>query len=85
MDNINTNINSNKLFLTKYQPQLFEQFNINSSVIETLNELIKLNKLNILFIGDVGTGKTTFLNALIREYYKGILPEVYIPNMLPIN
>lgn len=85
MDNINTNINSNKLFLSKYQPQLFEQFNINSSVIETLNELIKLNKLNILFIGDVGTGKTTFLNALIREYYKGISPEVYVPNMLPIN
>jgi DNA polymerase III delta prime subunit len=79
------NINSNKLFLTKYQPQLFEQFNINSSVIDTLNELIKLNKLNILFIGDVGTGKTTFLNALVREYYKGISPEVYIPNMLPIN
>ena len=33
MDNINIfnkeNMNSNKLFLTKYQPQLFEQFNIN--------------------------------------------------------
>jgi len=85
MDNINININSNKLFLTKYQPQLFEEFNINSSVIDTLNELIKLNKLNILFIGDIGTGKTTFLNALVREYYKGISPEVYISNMLPIN
>ena len=89
MDNINIfnkeNMNSNKLFLTKYQPQLFEQFNINSSVIDTLTELIKLNKLNILFIGDIGTGKTTFLNALIREYYKGIPSEYYVSNILQIN
>jgi len=89
MDNINIfnkeNVNSNKLFLTKYQPQLFEQFNINSSVIDTLTELIKLNKLNILFIGDIGTGKTTFLNALIREYYKGIPSESYVSNILQIN
>ena len=89
MDNINIfnkeNMNSNKLFLTKYQPQLFEQFNINSSVIDTLTELIKLNKLNILFIGDIGTGKTTFLNALIREYYKGIPSESYVSNILQIN
>lgn len=89
MDNINIfnkeNMNSNKLFLTKYQPQLFEQFNINSSVIDTLIELIKLNKLNILFIGDIGTGKTTFLNALIREYYKGIPSESYVSNILQIN
>ena len=46
------NINENNLFLTKYQPQLLEHFNINSSVIDTLYELVKLNNLNILFIGD---------------------------------
>lgn len=90
MDNISIfnseNINeSNKLFLTKYQPRLFEHFSIESSIIDTLNELIKLNKLNILFIGDIGTGKTTFLNALIREYYKGIPFESYLNNLLPIN
>jgi DNA polymerase III delta prime subunit len=76
---------SNRLFLSKYQPRLFEQFNNDSSIINTLNELIKLNKLNILFIGDIGTGKTTFLNALIREYYKGISFELYLNNLLPIN
>ena len=88
MENINhiENINdSNKLFLSKYQPQLLEHFTINSSVINTLYELIKLNKLNILFIGDVGTGKTTFLNALIREYYKNIPTNLYSSNILPIN
>lgn len=81
----NSENNSNKLFLTKYQPQLLEHFNINSSVINTLYELIKLNKLNILFIGDVGTGKTTILNALIREYYKDVPTNLYSSNILPIN
>lgn len=84
-ENINININSNKLFLAKYQPRLFEHFNINLPIINTLNELIKLNKLNILFIGDIGTGKTTFSNALIREYYKGVPDDVYASNILPIN
>jgi DNA polymerase III delta prime subunit len=90
MDNISIfnseNINyTNKLFLTKYQPHFLDNFNVNSSVIDTLYELIKLNKLNILFIGDIGTGKTTFLNALIREYYKGIPVDLYLSNILPIN
>lgn len=79
------NNDENKLFLTKYQPQFLEQFNINSSIIDTLQELVKLNKLNILFVGDVGTGKTTILNALIREYYKEIPTHLYSSNILPIN
>lgn len=79
------NINENNLFLTKYQPQLLEHFNINSSVIDTLYELVKLNNLNILFIGDVGTGKTTILNSLIKEYYKEIPTHLYSSNILPIN
>jgi DNA polymerase III delta prime subunit len=85
LNNINRMDSTNKLFLSKYQPQLLEHFTINSSVICTLHELIKLNKLNILFIGDVGTGKTTFLNALIREYYKDIPINLYSSNILPIN
>ena len=28
-----------------------------------------MNNLNILFIGDSGTGKTSLLQATIREYY----------------
>ena len=90
-DNINDDTTQNKnfsnenLFLTKYQPQLLEHFNINSSIVDTLRELIKLNRLNILFIGDVGTGKTTILNALIREYYKGIPCTLHSSNILPIN
>ena len=57
------------LFLNKYQPTYFSDFETDNEMIEILNTLININNLNILFIGDIGCGKTAFLNAVIREYY----------------
>jgi DNA polymerase III delta prime subunit len=57
------------LFLNKYQPTYFNDFETDSEMLEILNALININNLNILFIGDIGCGKTAFLNAVIREYY----------------
>jgi DNA polymerase III delta prime subunit len=50
-----------------------------------LNTLIKIDDLNILFIGDMASGKTSILNALIREYYNGFSPKDYEENVLYIN
>ena len=58
------------LFLNKYQPTCFNDFETDSEMIDILNTLININNLNILFIGDIGCGKTAFLNAVICEYYK---------------
>jgi DNA polymerase III delta prime subunit len=44
-----------------------------------------MNNLNILFIGDIGCGKTAFLNAVIKEYYSGLPPTQYDDNILHIN
>jgi DNA polymerase III delta prime subunit len=54
-------------------------------MIDILNTLIKMDNLNILFIGDIGSGKTTFLNAAIKEYYKNYTPNQYQDNILHIN
>ena len=75
----------NTLFLNKYQPLYFDDFVIDNELIEVLNALIKMNNLNILFIGDTGSGKTTFLNAVIREYYREYSPTQYQDNILYIN
>ncbi len=76
---------SQQLFLNKYQPQLFSQFEIDSEIINILTTLINMNNLNILFIGDIGSGKTAFLNATIREYYGNANPSTYQDNILYIN
>jgi len=78
---------SQQLFLNKYQPRYFNDFETDVEMIEILTTLININNLNILFIGDIGCGKTAFLNAVIREYYKDcvINPNSYNDNILHIN
>lgn len=73
------------LFLNKYQPLYFKDFVSDDGMIDILNTLIKMDNLNILFIGDIGSGKTTFLNATIKEYYNEYIPSQYQDNILYIN
>ena len=77
--------NNSLLFINKFQPIYFNDFEIDNDMINILNTFIKINDLNILFIGDIGSGKTCFLNALIREYYKDLKPPQYATNLLHIN
>ena len=56
-------------FMYKYKPCLFKDFEIDSDIIDILNTMISMNNLNILFIGDSGSGKTSLINAIIKEYY----------------
>jgi len=74
-----------KLFIHKYQPVYFDDFGIDNEVIEMLQTFIVMDNLNILLIGDMASGKTSLLNALIREYYKGNTPKDYEENVLYIN
>jgi DNA polymerase III delta prime subunit len=81
----------NSLFLNKYQPRYFNDFETDNEMIDILNTLISIDNLNLLFIGDIGCGKTAFLNAVIREYYKiphlSTIsdPSLYEDNILHIN
>jgi replication factor C subunit 2/4 len=47
--------------------------------------MILMDNLNILLIGDIASGKTSLLNCLIREYYKGHNPKEYEDNVMNIN
>ena len=67
----------NELFIPKFQPKFIEEFEINPEIVNVLNALIDMDNLNILFIGNEGSGKTSLLNAVIREYYKGTSFKVY--------
>jgi len=75
----------NKLFIHKYQPIYFNDFGIDEEIIQLFKTLILMNNLNILLIGDIASGKTSLLNALIKEYYIGYSPKDYEENVLYIN
>jgi len=73
------------LFVYKFQPLYFKDFEIDKEVIDILSTLISMNNLNILFIGDIGSGKTALLNSVIREYYSNYSSKEYEDNVLHIN
>jgi DNA polymerase III delta prime subunit len=63
------NIN-NAPFIHKYQPTYFRDFEqLDLTTISLMQSLISLNNLNVLIIGDSGTGKTSIINSIIKEYY----------------
>jgi DNA polymerase III delta prime subunit len=76
---------TDKLFINKYQPLYFKDFNEDNEIVKILKTLILIGDLNILLIGDMTSGKTTILNTLIREYYVGFSPKEYEDNVLYIN
>ena len=69
----------------KYTPKIINDLEINGSIKILLETFIKMDNLNLLFIGDSGSGKTTLINVLINEYYKGIPENLKNNNILIIN
>ena len=73
-------------FLKKYQPQFFSEFEIDQEYINILKTLINIDNLNILIIGDIGSGKTSLLLAIIKEYYSTVKNKQLInENIMHIN
>ena len=73
----------NTQFLKKYQPLFFKDFTIDKEYIQLLNTLNKMDSLNILLVGNIGSGKTSILYATIREYYN--MKDIPSNNVLLIN
>ena len=62
---------------------IFADFFIEKLLIKLLKTLIKMDSLNILLIGNSGSGKTSILDATIREYYG--IKKIPKYNVLYIN
>jgi replication factor C subunit 2/4 len=56
-------------FIYKYQPIYLDDFEVDSNFIQIIKTLIEMNSLNILLIGASGSGKSSYINAIIKEYY----------------
>ena len=63
-------MNESGPFINKYQPLMFNEFEqLPPMMIGLLKSLIQMHELNLLIVGDSGSGKTSLVNAIVREYY----------------
>lgn len=69
-------------FIFKYKPNNLDEYKYNKNICNFLKNLININELNILIIGNTGSGKTTLINCLLNDYYDGNYNE---QNVLTIN
>jgi len=74
----------NKTLMYKYKPNRINDFQIEDNIKEIISSLLEMDNLNILLLGDSGTGKTSLLDAIVNEYYDGNIQEqntLYINNL----
>ena len=79
-------MSDNSTFIKKYRPYRLTDFYTNDIFKQAINTLISVDDINILFIGNSNSGKTSLLNTLIREYYD-LTPDDSLPenNILFVN
>ena len=56
-------------FINKYKPYFLDDFYMNENLYDTIKSFLELDYMQILFVGNPCSGKTSLLNTLIREYY----------------
>lgn len=56
-------------FISKYKPYHLDDFKYNEEIISYVKKLRELDDLNVLFVGNNVSNKTTLLHAIIRDYY----------------
>ena len=71
----------------KYSAVNIEDFYLDDNIVDLLNFfLYKMKSLNIIINGSPGSGKTSILNMLIKNYYNEYFTKKYIyDNVLFIN
>lgn len=62
-------IPEHQTFVAKYRPYFIADFNTNIQFKNVVRSLIEIDDVNILITGPTNSGKTSFLNAIIRDYY----------------
>jgi len=71
--------------ICKYQPKIIDDFELDKDLKLLIRTFININNLNILLIGDSGSGKSSLIKAIISEYYKGLDKNTIDNNILSIN
>ena len=62
-----------KLFNVKYQPKKIDDFELDDNLKLLFKNMILMNNLSIMLIGNSGSGKSSLINVI------SLMSSVYIP------
>ena len=57
------------LLVNKYTPTSIADFRLPKQLTETIETLIDADHINMLLVGGMGSGKSSMVHAIIRQYY----------------
>ena len=60
---------SNALFIHKYEPKYLDEFEMDAELRDLLKTFISIDVIKILFVSKPCNGKTSYIKAMINEYY----------------
>lgn len=72
-------------FITKYKPKSLNEQEFNIDSIQLIQSLIFANDINIILIGDDGSGKSTITDNIIKQYYHDCDDHEIHKNIMHIN
>ena len=76
----------NNTFIKKYKPKTLDKFNLEPDFLHVLQSCINIKNVNVLLVGEAGTGKTSLIDAIISTYYNNETNSSnYSNNVLYIN
>lgn len=58
-----------QLLINKFEPKYIDEFNYSKKYTEYIEKIVKNTDLNILLLGNSGSGKTLLIDAILYSYY----------------
>ena len=72
-------------FIKKYKPTNLKDFNLNPDFLFLLQKNVYSDNINIMLVGQPGTGKTSVIDTIVSKYYNTCSSSNYSNNVLYIN
>ena len=62
--------NNQHTFINKYKPYFLKDFYMKDELYSVITNFIQNDFIQVLFVGNTCSGKTSLINSIIREYYE---------------
>lgn len=62
--------NNQHTFINKYKPYFLKDFYMKDELYNVITNFIQTDFIQVLFVGNTCSGKTSLINSIIREYYE---------------